>query len=746
MKKFLLLLTLAFGVQQLNALTVTINHTNVTCNSSCNGTATAVPSGGTAPYTYAWNPLNTGNPITGLCAGNYTVTVTDALAAVASATVTILQPALLAISCSSVPTTTCASCDGVLNANVTGGTPPYSYTCIPNGPISIPEPNVCSGTYTITVTDAQGCTASGITIVGQPPAMSLSFTTTTISCNGGTGNVTAVVFGGTAPYTYNWMPGNYTTATITNVPAGTYTCTVTDANNCTQGGICVLTQPSTINAGISAPASTCLGTNVAFVPNVTGGTAPYAYSWTFPGGTPATSTSQNPIVVWNAAGTYTVTMDVWDANGCTATGNFVITIFGAPIVTTSMIPASCNMSNGTVDATVTGGLPPYAFNWQPGNVVAMPYTNAIPNISYTLTTADANGCTTTSIQLLGDSCDFVWPGDANDDAIADNTDILDIGIANGATGTTRANATLNWIGQPSTPWGQTLLSGTDYKWVDCNGDGIINPSDTNAVIQNFGLTHNNRFGGIPIYDATLPDLTITMGQNALASNSAGTLSVAFGTSSIPVSNFYGLAFTLNFDAAQIDASTFRMDETGTWMGIPGNDMMGVVMNNGNGTGSVQIAITRLNHANANGFGNIANVGFMTTGNLVGTGNAQNVNFSISNVTVISANETPQNVNTINDSVIVEDPILLSVNAIGMNFISAFPNPFDESVQINLPESAIGKNCMVTLTDATGRIVLEQKTENANSIIIHRGILETGIYFCTVRSEGQMIGNAKLIVK
>ncbi|HET6991267.1 MAG TPA: T9SS type A sorting domain-containing protein, partial [Bacteroidia bacterium] len=319
--------------------------------------------------------------------------------------------------------------------------------------------------------------------------------------------------------------------------------------------------------------------------------------------------------------------------------------------------------------------------------------------------------------------------------------------ANGATGTTRANATTNWIGQPSANWGQTLLSGTDYKFVDCNGDGAISPADTNAVVQNFGLMHNMRQGGAPVYDATLPDLTITMGQNSLVSNSPGSLTVALGSSAVPVSNLYGLAFTLNFDPMQIDASTFGMNETGTWMGTPGNDLMGVVMNNGSGTGSVQIALTRLDHQNINGFGNIANVGFMTTGNLVGTGNSQNVNFTISNVTVISANETPQTVNAVNDSVLVQDPGVLGIAAVGNSQnITAYPNPFDESVQIILPQSVKGKACVVTLTDASGRVVLTQQTGNANTMIIQRGQLEAGIYFCTIRSEGQMIGNTKLIVK
>jgi hypothetical protein len=124
---------------------------------------------------------------------------------------------------------------------------------------------------------------------------------------------------------------------------------------------------------------------------------------------------------------------------------------------------------------------------------------------------------------------------------------------------------------------------------------------------------------------------------------------------------------------------------------------------------------------------------------------QNVNFTISDVTVIAANETPQTVNTVNDSIYVADPILLGVNETKTNSIAAYPNPFSESVEIILPSSANGKVCEVILTDATGRIVLSQKTTNAGSVILQRGTLEAGIYFCSIRSEGQLIGNTKLTV-
>lgn len=663
MKKFLLLLTLAFATQQLSALTVTINYTNVSCYNGCNGTATAVPSGGTPPYTYTWNPVFTGNPITGLCAGSYSVTVTDALAATATASVAIFQPLALSSTATQTNVTCNSFCNGSATVNVSGGMAPYSYSWNPTSQITPTATNLCAGTYTCTITDANGCVVTQIITIIQTSPVTITSNPIPTTCNLCNGSIYTTVIGGTPPYTYLWNNSNIDDLQI-GLCSGFYSCVVTDANGCTDS------------------------TSSTIVNSTTG-----------------------------------------------------------PSISISSVPTGCNVTNGSATAIAIGN-GPFTYSWLTTPVQTTQTATGLDTLTYSVFITDVNGCSTNQNITISDSCDFVWPGDANDDAVADNVDILDIGIANGATGTTRANATLNWIGQPSAPWGQTLLSGTDYKWVDCNGDGTIDLNDTNAVIQNFGFIHNNRLGGIPVYDATLPDLIITMNQDSLAANSAGTLSVALGNSSVPATNVYGLAFTLNFDATQIDASTFRMNENGTWMGIPNTNLFGVVMNEGTGTGAVQIAITRYNQTNANGFGNIANVGFMTTSNLIASNATQNVNFTISNVTVISANETTQQVNVINDSVVVADPNLL--NEIFVNEskqqISAYPNPFDELVQINFSGIANGKTCEVTLTDASGRIVLTQKTENANSIIIHRGTLEAGIYFCTVRSEGAVIGNSKLIVK
>ncbi len=567
---------------------------------------------------------------------------------------------------------------------------------------------------------------------------SVTNTTCNAACDG---SVTAIASNGSPPYAFLWQPGNYTTQYMPGLCAGTYTVTVTDALASVASATVTVNQPAALTVSI-APGSPviCVGSSIAYVASVSGGTPPYTYSWILNGGNPATSTIQNPIVGYYTPGVYSTTVTVTDANGCTNSAATTLTVNANPAITFSnVIEASCNMPNGS--ATASGGV---AYNWLPMNVAGATLTNVSPG-TYFCVGMDANGCADTGAVFIGDSCDFVWPGDANDDAIADN---LDIGIANGATGTTRANATLNWIGQPSAPWGQTLLSGTDYKWVDCDGNGIIQAADTNAVVQNFGLTHNNRLSGPAEYSGAYADLSVTLNQDSLAANSMGTLSISLGTSSVPATNVYGVAFTLTFDGAQIDATTFGMNLGTSWMGTVGTDLMGVVLSPGASAGSVQVAITRLNQVDAPAnSGTIAEMGFMTTNALAATGNTAGVTFGISNVTVLSANESTQQVNTYGDSVIVADPaVLTGIETFGVAEISAVPNPFHESVQLTLPASVRGKNCDVTLTDAMGRVVLSQQVQNSPIVTIERGQLEAGVYFCTVRSEGMVAGLAKLVVE
>ncbi len=279
------------------ALAVSISSTNVSCNGGSDGSATAIPTGGTTPYTYLWSNAAITATISNLSPGTYTVTVLDAAAATATASVTITQPTVLNLTLSNTSVSCNGGSNGTATATLSGGTPAYTYLWS-TGATTATITNLTNGAYTVTVTDSKGCTKTGTTAISQPAPISISFSSANPSCNNGAnGSATATATGGTGPKTYQWNTGA-TTATISNLTAGTYTVTATDANGCTKTGSATLTAPAAITTTMSSTNVACNGgTNGSASVVAGGGTPGYTYLWS----NAATTASISGL----AAGTYT---------------------------------------------------------------------------------------------------------------------------------------------------------------------------------------------------------------------------------------------------------------------------------------------------------------------------------------------------------------------------------------------------------------------------------------------------------
>jgi hypothetical protein len=334
--------TQTFNITQPTALVASaLSQTNISCNGGSNGAASVSVSGGTAAYSYNWTP---GNPIgdgtasvTGLTAGTWTCTVTDANSCTTTQTFNITQPTALVASALSQTNISCnGGSNGAASVSVSSGTAPYSYNWTPGNPIGDGTASVTgltAGTWTCTVTDANSCTTTQTFNITQPTALVASaLSQTNISCNGGSNGAASVsVSSGTAPYSYNWTPGNPIgdgTASVTGLTAGTWTCTVTDANSCTTTQTFNITQPTSIVTAANTQTNvSCNGgsNGAASINTPTGGTAPYSYNWT-PGNPTGDGTTS---VTGLTVGTWTCT--VTDANSCTTTQTFNITQ-PAPVV------------------------------------------------------------------------------------------------------------------------------------------------------------------------------------------------------------------------------------------------------------------------------------------------------------------------------------------------------------------------------------------------------------------------------
>ncbi len=385
-------LTRTFTITQPTAMAVvSSSQTNIACNGGTTGAASVTVGGGTPGYTYLWSPSGgTAATATGLSAGTYTVTVTDANSCQTTANFTLTQPTAMTVTSSSQTNIACnGGSTGAASVTVSGGTPGYMYSWSPSGGTAATATGLSAGIYTVTVTDGNSCQLTRTFTITQPTALTATSSQTNIACNGGsTGAASVTVSGGTPGYMYSWSPSGGTAATATGLSAGTYTVTVTDANSCQLTRTFTITQPTALTATPSQTNVSCNGgSNGTATVTVNGGTPGYTYLWSPSGGTAATATGL-------AAGTYTVT--IADANLCSMTQSVTVSQPTAlSLVSGSQTNVSCfALNDGSATVNPAGGTPGYTYSWSPSGGTAATASNLAIG-TYTVTVTDGNSCSDT---------------------------------------------------------------------------------------------------------------------------------------------------------------------------------------------------------------------------------------------------------------------------------------------------------------------------------------------------------------
>lgn len=450
-----------------NALTLTPSSTPASGCSGCNGSASVAVAGGTGPFTYNWSPGGyTTATVNNLCAGTYTVTVTDQLSCSPASTLAVTvggsSPTLQ--STQTQTNVTCnAQCNGTASVNVTGGSAPYTYSWLPSGGNSASATGLCSGTYTVNVTDQTGCTGTWTFNITQPSALSATSSSTPAACGNNNGSASVTPSGGAGGYTYSWAPSGGTGATASNLATGSYTCTITDANGCTF--VQTVSVPSTggLTSTISGTDATCFGTATgSATASPVGGNPGYTYSWAPSGGNSATASNL-------AAGTYTCT--ITDGSGCTSVS--LITINEPTQLTASSagFNVTCNGAcDGQVVTIPAGGTANYSFLWNTGCTTAA--CNNICAGSYTVTITDANGCTATDVATVTQPPAIT---------IATGMTQATCGQADGSANANAAGGTgaftYQWINGPAGAVYNNIPAGT-YSVIATDANGC---SDTAAV-------------------------------------------------------------------------------------------------------------------------------------------------------------------------------------------------------------------------------------------------------------------------
>ncbi|MFO7722620.1 MAG: M12 family metallo-peptidase [Bacteroidales bacterium] len=322
---------------------VSLTKNDVNCYGASTGSVTATAAGGIAPYTYSWSNNMTGSTISGLPAGNYTVTITDNGSQCSiMESIMITQPAALSVTGVVSPETFPGAYNGQIDVTVSGGTAPYAYQWSANAGSATSQDvsSLSSGTYSITVTDNKNCISSkDFTVTSVQPCVppTLTMSSTNVSCNGGNnGTAQVIASGGTPNYTYHWS-NNAASDAVTGLNAGTYTVTVTDAANCTATGSVTISQPTPIQQSFVITPATAGLLNGAVYRTVTGGTPTYACDWC------VVPNAINLIGV--APGDYTAS--VTDAHGCIVAEIVNVPVIAACANTVSSFPYAESFESGT---------------------------------------------------------------------------------------------------------------------------------------------------------------------------------------------------------------------------------------------------------------------------------------------------------------------------------------------------------------------------------------------------------------
>lgn len=562
-------------------------------------------------------------------------------------------------------------------------------------------------------------------------------------CSGDVGMATAVPSGGT-PISYLWSDGS-TLPTVSVTTGGTYVVWVVDAIGCVATDTLIVTEEF-VPAGLAGP-DTLL---CPWLPTYTTGAAAipgFTYNWyeTSNPGTTLATTSQFTLPLVSGDST-SLTLEVTSPNGCMATdvveilveeidtvvinfipdtvcvGDTVMLDIGVP-----MLPGSFQTITFDGNATVIQGTAPF---------VEVVWTQAGAGFVHVMIDNACGAIDTLQIPVFV-SGDCIWPGDTDTDGVANNADLLNIGLGFGTTGPARTGASISWTAQPFSPWAASAPTGENYAHADTDGNGTINDDDTLAVVQNYGLTHLKNEGseGGP-GDPSL--LVLPMIDSAYIGDTV-MLPVILGTNALPADSVYGLSFTIQYDQTLVDSATAEIGYTGSWLGTKGVDMLGI-QHDKYSDGEIDVALTRTDQMDRNGSGTIATFSIVMIDDLAGKNGLKEVlKFDIINVKVINAQGELIEVYNQPSELLVTDNTT-SLDQAEFRSLMLAPNPSAGQVALTMPVSGVYE---AEVTDLTGRVILRKEIRENATISLEDQ--PNGVYLVKV-NQGNTYWVGKVLIQ
>lgn len=537
---------------------------------------------------------------------------------------------------------------------------------------------------------------------------------------------------GTPPYTYLWSTGD-TTGTLMVTQAGLYTITVLDAQGNTAADSIQVQFPSLVaNAGPDLDFCAGSGNGILQGNPVAGA----SYLWT-----PNVHLSDNTLPMpafTGPPGTFEYVLEMTDGTACVTSDTMSLTAhpdsLTGPLLSIAGPDTICLGDTITVNYTgPTGAGISITPNWGAATVLsgsgAGPFSLVYNTPgSFLIHFSITDGiCTAEDSLYISVPPACVWPGDADNDGVADNNDLLAIGLLYGSTGIQRPNGSLQWTGQPNHFWNDTLPNGVDAVYTDTDGNGVINDDDTLAISLNYGLMHNKGDGskGGP----GDPPLFLAADLDTVPTGAQLNLPIILGVDTLQAQNIYGFAFTINYDPTLVDSGSISIAYNG-WLGTYGTNLLGIQKDDYL-NGKVDLAMTRTDLLPETGYGAVANISIVMIDDIAGkTAIAEDLVLSISNIRVIGADgiETPVDPRPTTLTITDESPLSLA-NSLGTS-LRIYPQPSHDHLYIETGEAQPWEATLFTLSGQQVRH-LPTQYRSREQLPLHG--LAPGLYLLRVRN-------------
>ncbi|HRG01911.1 MAG TPA: T9SS type A sorting domain-containing protein [Bacteroidia bacterium] len=725
--------TASIMVVPLPSLTITTTSGKDTI---CSGSSTQLTAFGCSNY--VWSSGYTTNFMytnTLYAPQTYTVTGTSSYSGTTCSntiTKTIYVTALPNIVATASPSFVCESSPSILSAS---GALTYTWTggiSSNSNTVSV-VPSQTVNIYTVWGKNAFGCAAS-YTVEVDNKIMPYPYMTNAPwgfydICSGKTATMVSTY----SADSYTWQPGGMNTPTITTTPSVTTTYTLYTTSIYPS---CASTKTNVVNVYPTPTANMLSSGDIDCLNSVSQLTLSSSYSglytWSGPGLIGPLYTQTATV---NQPGVYSCTIS---ANTGAAAGqlkclnNASITINSfTTSPTLSLTATDYTICEGSSTDIIAAGASTYS--WSTGAITSS--INVTPTITSMFLVEGTNSCgaTTDTVTITVDNtCQDVWPGDANSDGIADNLDVLELGLHYAQAGASRAVVSNSWQSYFANNWIGTITSGKNVNHSDCNGDGTINDDDTLAIFNNYNLIHAFKPAQTNTFTAVI---SIIPDQPAVVKGTWGTASVYLGDITTNAIDINGVAFTLDFDNTLIEPNNIYLEYQNSFMDASQNLHFRKL---DFANSKLFTASTHTVSNNVSGYGKIATLHYqilssLTTDEVLSIGISQGYKSDASG-TIESLTTSTGTLMALGTSVGVKENLMN-----GNVFI--YPSPTNGLLNINF--ATIPLNTKIEIYNALGAVVM-QETLNGKNNTINISNLSCAVYYMKVLDGNKVVAVKKVV--